>query len=71
METGEAALQEREATEEVERLRNAVRRQRKDLRARILEVSREKTERKRMLDERSNYWSTFVRFLSFHLYILS
>ncbi|KAL1322887.1 AUGMIN subunit 5 isoform X2 [Arachis ipaensis] len=55
-ETREAALQEREAAEkEVERLRNAVRRQRKDLRARMLEVSREETERKRMLDERSNY----------------
>ncbi|MED6197868.1 AUGMIN subunit 5 [Stylosanthes scabra] len=55
-ETREAALQEREAAEkEVERLRNAVRRQRKDLRARMLEVSREEAERKRMLDERANY----------------
>ncbi|KAK7295538.1 hypothetical protein RJT34_18448 [Clitoria ternatea] len=54
--TREAALQERDlAAKEVERLRNIVRRQRKDLRARMLEVSREEAERKRMLDERSNY----------------
>ncbi|KAL2329782.1 hypothetical protein Fmac_017363 [Flemingia macrophylla] len=54
--TREAALQERDfAAKEVERLRNAVRRQRKDLRARMLEVSREEAERKRMLDERANY----------------
>ncbi|KAK2986279.1 hypothetical protein RJ640_021848 [Escallonia rubra] len=52
----EAALQEREAAEkEVERLRHVVRRQRKELKARMLEVSREEAERKRMLDERSNY----------------
>lgn len=52
----EVALQERELAEkEVERLRNIVRRQRKDLRARMLEISREEAERKRMLDERSNY----------------
>ncbi|KAJ1435391.1 HAUS augmin-like complex subunit 5 [Sesbania bispinosa] len=55
-ETKEAALQERDlAAKEVERLRNIVRRQRKDLRARMLEVSREEAERKRMLDERANY----------------
>lgn len=55
-ESREVALQERELAEkEVERLRNIVRRQRKDLRARMLEVSREEAERKRMLDERSNY----------------
>lgn len=55
-ETREAALQERDLAEkEVERLRNIVRRQRKDLRARMLEVSREEAERKRMLDERANY----------------
>ncbi|KAJ1406499.1 HAUS augmin-like complex subunit 5 [Sesbania bispinosa] len=55
-ETKEAALQERDlAAKEVERLRNIVRRQRKDLRARMLEVSREEAERKRMLDERTNY----------------
>ncbi|XP_048327905.2 AUGMIN subunit 5 [Ziziphus jujuba] len=55
-ETREAALQEREsAAKEVERLRNIVRRQRKDLKARMLEVSREEAERKRMLDERANY----------------
>lgn len=52
----EVALQERELAEkEVERLRNIVRRQRKDLRARMMEISREEAERKRMLDERSNY----------------
>ncbi|KAK7858325.1 augmin subunit 5 [Quercus suber] len=55
-EAREAALQEREAAaKEVERLRNIVRRQRKDLRAKMLEVSREEAERKRMLDERTNY----------------
>ncbi|CAL0318755.1 unnamed protein product [Lupinus luteus] len=55
-ESREVALQERDsAAKEVERLRNVVRRQRKDLRARMLEVSREEAERKRMLDERSNY----------------
>ncbi|CAH2044896.1 unnamed protein product [Thlaspi arvense] len=55
-ESREAALHEREmAAKEVERLRNVVRRQRKDLKARMLEVSREEAERKRMLDERANY----------------
>ncbi|KAF5748907.1 hypothetical protein HS088_TW04G00868 [Tripterygium wilfordii] len=55
-ESREAALQEREmAAKEVERLRNIVRRQKKDLKARMLEVSREEAERKRMLDERTNY----------------
>ncbi|KAF3590604.1 hypothetical protein DY000_02025561 [Brassica cretica] len=55
-ESREAALCEREAAaKEVERLRNVVRRQRKDLKARMLEVSREEAERKRMLDERANY----------------
>ncbi|CAI9109905.1 OLC1v1009835C1 [Oldenlandia corymbosa var. corymbosa] len=50
------ALQERDLAEkEVERLRQIVRRQRKELKARMLEVSREEAERKRMLDERSNY----------------
>jgi len=54
--TREAALQERDlAAKEVERLRTIVRRRRKDLRAKMLEVSREETERKRMLDERANY----------------
>ncbi|KAF2299256.1 hypothetical protein GH714_031135 [Hevea brasiliensis] len=53
-ESREAALQERDfAAKEVERLRNIVRRQRKDLRARMMEVSREEAERKRMLDERA------------------
>ncbi|KAL7232159.1 hypothetical protein ACSBR2_010221 [Camellia fascicularis] len=52
----EIALQERDVAEkEVERLRHIVRRQRKELKARMLEVSREEAERKRMLDERSNY----------------
>lgn len=32
-----------------------MRRQRKDLKARMLEVSREEAERKRMLDERGSY----------------
>ncbi|GMH04381.1 hypothetical protein Nepgr_006220 [Nepenthes gracilis] len=51
----EMALQEREsAGKEVERLRQIVRRQRRELKARMLEVSREEAERKRMLDERSN-----------------
>ncbi|KAK6913400.1 HAUS augmin-like complex subunit 5 [Dillenia turbinata] len=55
-ESRETALEEREmAMKEVERLRQIVRRQRKDLRARMLEVAREESERKRMLDERSNY----------------
>ncbi|KAL2347635.1 hypothetical protein Fmac_001635 [Flemingia macrophylla] len=54
----EAALQELDfAAKEVERLRNAVKRLRKDLRARMLEVSREEAERKRILDERANYSS--------------
>lgn len=53
-EVREAALQEREAAEkEVEKLRNIVKRQKKDLKARMLEVSRAEAERKRMLDERS------------------
>lgn len=52
----EIALRERELAEkEVESLRNVLQRQRKELRAKMLEVSREEAERKRMLDERSNY----------------
>ncbi|KAK6128781.1 hypothetical protein DH2020_037487 [Rehmannia glutinosa] len=44
----EMALQEREIAEkEVERLRQIVRRQRKELKARMIEVSREEAERKR------------------------
>ncbi|KAM2975807.1 hypothetical protein FF1_001927 [Malus domestica] len=51
-ETREVALQERDlAVKEVEKLRNIVKRQRKDLKARMLEVSRAEAERKRMLDE--------------------
>ncbi|KAM1818101.1 hypothetical protein ACFX13_002318 [Malus domestica] len=53
-ETREVALQERDlAVKEVEKLRNIVKRQRKDLKARMLEVSRAEAERKRMLDELS------------------
>lgn len=52
----EAALHERDASDkEVEKLRQVVRRQRKELKARMLELSKEEAERKRMLDERSNY----------------
>ncbi|KAL1558941.1 AUGMIN subunit 5 [Salvia divinorum] len=52
----EMAFQERELAEkEVERLRQIVRRQRKELKARMIEVSREEAERRRMLDERSSY----------------
>ncbi|XP_077214642.1 HAUS augmin-like complex subunit isoform X2 [Tasmannia lanceolata] len=55
-ESREIALRERELAEkEVERLRHVVQRQRRDLRAKMLEASREEMERKRMLDERSNY----------------
>ncbi|KAG0447104.1 hypothetical protein HPP92_028494 [Vanilla planifolia] len=42
------------AEEEVVRLRNVVRRQRKELRSRMAEVEREESERKRMVDERAN-----------------
>ncbi|TQD88022.1 hypothetical protein C1H46_026445 [Malus baccata] len=53
-ETREVALQERDlAVKEVEKLKNIVKGQRKDLKARILEVSRAEAERKRMLDELS------------------
>ncbi|CAN6853655.1 unnamed protein product [Brassica oleracea] len=51
----ESKVKGREAAKEVERLRNLVRRQRKDLKARMLEVSREEAERKRMLDEGASY----------------
>lgn len=61
-ESREAALQERDlAAKEVERLRNIVRSQRKDLRARMIEVSREEAERKRMLDERAK--NRFIKVL--------
>ncbi|KAL8161911.1 hypothetical protein V2J09_013400 [Rumex salicifolius] len=51
----EAALKDRDAAQrEVERLRQIVRRQRKELKTKMLEVSREETDRKRMLDERAN-----------------
>ncbi|KAL5579611.1 hypothetical protein UlMin_012053 [Ulmus minor] len=43
------------AAREVEKLRNILRRQRKDLKAKMLEVSREEAEWKRMLDKRSTY----------------
>ncbi|XP_068638435.1 AUGMIN subunit 5-like isoform X2 [Aristolochia californica] len=52
----EVAFRERDLTEkEVQRLRAAVQRQRKELRAKMIEASREEAERKRMLDERANY----------------
>lgn len=74
VEAREAALQEREAAaKEVERLRNIVRRQRKDLRAKMLEVSREEAERKRMLDERTNYrfvCSLFIKCVIYRMYFL-
>lgn len=51
----ENALQEREEVEkEVKWLRHTVRRRRKELKAKMLEVSREEADRKRMLDERLN-----------------
>ncbi|KAG6491266.1 AUGMIN subunit 5-like [Zingiber officinale] len=54
-EAREVAIRERDlAQEEAERLRNVVRRQRKELKARMAEVAREESERKKMLDERSN-----------------
>ncbi|XP_059670486.1 AUGMIN subunit 5-like [Cornus florida] len=63
----EIALQERELAEkEVEKLRHIVKRQRKELKARMLEVSREEAERKRMLDERSNYRHKQVMLESYH-----
>lgn len=53
LEEREAALRERDlAEEEAARLRGVVRRQRKELRARMAEIAREETERKRMLDGR-------------------
>ncbi|CAN6585086.1 unnamed protein product [Malus baccata var. baccata] len=53
-ETREVPLQERDlAVKEVEKLRNIVKRQRKDLKARMVEVSRGEAERKRMLYELS------------------
>lgn len=52
----EMVEKERELAEkEVERLRRILRRQRKELKARMVEVSREEADRKRMLHERSNY----------------
>ncbi|MQM02680.1 hypothetical protein Taro_035449, partial [Colocasia esculenta] len=55
LEERETALRERDAAEEeAARLRNVVRRQRKELRARMAEVAREESERKRMLDGRAN-----------------
>ncbi|ERN11754.1 AUGMIN subunit 5 isoform X1 [Amborella trichopoda] len=55
-EARERAIREREVAErEVETLRNVLQRQRKDLRGKMLEVSREEAERKRMLDEKANH----------------
>eukprot|EP00252_Welwitschia_mirabilis_P020836 TRINITY_DN5196_c0_g1_i1.p1 TRINITY_DN5196_c0_g1~~TRINITY_DN5196_c0_g1_i1.p1 ORF type:complete len:683 (-),score=164.85 TRINITY_DN5196_c0_g1_i1:20-2068(-) len=56
LETRENALRDRDAAEkEVERLRHILQRQRKELKGRMLEAAREEAERKRMLDEKSNY----------------
>lgn len=53
-ESRESALRERESAQrEAMRLRHLVQRQRKELRAKMLEVSREEAERKRKLDEKS------------------
>lgn len=51
------------AEEEVERLRGIVRTQRKELKARIAEVAKLESERKRTLDERSNARCATVNFL--------
>ncbi|XP_076889096.1 AUGMIN subunit 5-like [Bidens hawaiensis] len=52
----ETALHEREEAEkEVKRLRHIVRRKQKELKEKMVEVSCEENERKRVLDERSNY----------------
>jgi hypothetical protein len=70
-ESREVALQEREiAAKEVERLRSIVRRQRKDLRARMIEVSREEAERKRMLDERAKNRFVCLTCFFFYAYIV-
>lgn len=52
---GEERGREAAGVVKLERLRHVVRRQRKELKARMVEVAREEAERKRMLDERSNY----------------
>lgn len=55
IEAREIALRERDnAQEEADRLRSVVRRQREELRSRMLEVAREESERRKMLDERSS-----------------
>lgn len=55
-ESRDSVLREREAAQrEVVRLRHLVQRQRKELKVKMLEVSREEAERKRKLDEKSNY----------------
>ena len=55
LEERENALRERDsAEEEANRVRSVVRRQRKELRARMADIAREETERKRVLDERSS-----------------
>lgn len=54
-ESKERALREREAAQfEVERLRHVLDRLRKDLKGRMLELSREEGERERLLDDKSN-----------------
>ncbi|KAH0469084.1 hypothetical protein IEQ34_002316 [Dendrobium chrysotoxum] len=51
-----AILERDQAKEEAERLRSVVRRQRRELKSRMLDVAREESERKRMHDERSSAW---------------
>lgn len=54
-EAREVAIRERDSAEaDAEKLMNVVRRQRKELKSRMVEIAREESERKRMLDERSN-----------------
>lgn len=54
-EAKEAAARERDAAEEeAERMRVLVRRQRRDLRAKMADLAREEADRKRVADERSN-----------------
>jgi hypothetical protein len=51
----EKALRERDAAEhEVEKLRLSVQRMAKDLKSRMLDVSKEELERQRLLDDKAN-----------------
>ena len=59
-ETKETTLWERDMAEkEVEKLRNILRRQSKDLKVKMLEVLRKEVERKTMLNEHSTYKLVF------------